>query len=272
MRFGFNTFNHSTLLGCAPCLPEQIAAAARWGWDAIGIDVPSVLAHEAAGTPPQALRALLDEHGIPCAELVPLSLSGNDDTSRRATDICTRLAPVLGATVVQAVVRDAPADAAANTRAAVERLADLGIGVAVEFIPTITIDSLAAVLELIERVDHPSLTTVIDSWHFFRGPSTWDDLDAFPLERIGFLQFDDAPPLVGDDLGMELMNRRVLPGEGELDLDRFCRALVAKGFDGLVSVEVLSEEWRARPAADLVQASLAPTRAYWARAATNAPG
>ncbi len=272
MRFGFNTFNHSTLLGCAPCLPEQIAAAAAAGWDTIGIDVPSVLTHEQEGVPPEALRSLLDEHGIPCAELVPLSLSANDDTSRRSTDIAVRLAPILGSPVVQAVVRDEPAAAAANTRASVERLADLGIGVAVEFIPTIPIDSLAAVLELIERVDHPGITAVIDSWHFFRGPSTWDDLDAFPLERIGFLQFDDAPPLASDDLGAELMNRRVLPGEGELDLDRFCRALVGKGFDGLVSVEVLSEEWRARPAADLVHASLAPTRAYWARAATNAPG
>jgi len=38
---------------------------------------------------------------------------------------------------------------------------------------------------------------LIDSWHFFRGDSTWEQLACIPLERIAYIQFDDAPAPAG---------------------------------------------------------------------------
>jgi sugar phosphate isomerase/epimerase len=38
-----------------------------------------------------------------------------------------------------------------------------------------------------------------------------------------------------------------LPGEGHLDLARFVGALRERRFDGVVSIEVLSDRWRREP-------------------------
>ena len=45
MKYCFSTFNHTTFLGLEPTLPAQIAAAGAAGYDHIGLDITSVLAH-----------------------------------------------------------------------------------------------------------------------------------------------------------------------------------------------------------------------------------
>ena len=52
----------------------------------------------------------------------------------------------------------------------------------------------------------------------------------------------------------EYRYRRVLPGEGTLDLGRFADVVLAKKPDTTVSVEVLSEYWRQRPPSEMVHA------------------
>ena len=44
----------------------------------------------------------------------------------------------------------------------------------------------------------------------------------------------------GDDLTEETLHRRAMPGTGEFPLGEFCARMRAHGFDGVVSVEVLS--------------------------------
>jgi sugar phosphate isomerase/epimerase len=48
------------------------------------------------------------------------------------------------------------------------------------------------------------------------------------------------------------MHRRAMPGEGVLDLGTFVDALRATGFDGVVTVELLSAQLRALPLDDYV--------------------
>ena len=64
MKFSFNSFNHTVFLGLEPTLPAQIAAAGAAGYEHIGLDVPSVLAHAAAGLPPAALVDAMGEAGV----------------------------------------------------------------------------------------------------------------------------------------------------------------------------------------------------------------
>ena len=47
----------------------------------------------------------------------------------------------------------------------------------------------------------------------------------------------------------ETVNRRTWPGDGEFDLARFTQTLRRRGWDGLVSVEVLSDQLRDLPVA-----------------------
>jgi len=73
--FSFNTWNHSVRGGLPPTLPDQIAAAAGAGYQYVGLDVPSLLAHEEQGLHPEQIRDCLKASAIGCFELVPLPIS-----------------------------------------------------------------------------------------------------------------------------------------------------------------------------------------------------
>jgi sugar phosphate isomerase/epimerase len=86
-----------------------------------------------------------------------------------------------------------------------------------------------------------------------------------PLERIAYVQFSDAlPPAENSSAMAETLHRRTLPGDGTLDLRRFAHVLRERGWDGLVSVEVLSAALRERlPVGEFAAAAGAATARYW---------
>ena len=104
---------------------------------------------------------------------------------------------------------------------------------------------------------------LVDTGHFFLGPDGWAALAKLRLERLAYVQFDDHPAITGDDLREETIHRRVFPGEGLFDLERFTRALRARGFDGLVSVEVLSQAWRGGDIEEFVRRAYRSSAPYW---------
>jgi sugar phosphate isomerase/epimerase len=61
----------------------------------------------------------------------------------------------------------------------------------------------------------------------------------------------------------ETMDRRLLPGDGTFDLDRFATTLRANGFAGYVSVEVLSTDLRTLPLAEFLRRAVDATDPYW---------
>jgi sugar phosphate isomerase/epimerase len=105
---------------------------------------------------------------------------------------------------------------------------------------------------------------MIDSWHFCFSSNTWEDLARVPLDDIAYLQFTDAlEPEHQDRMIRESLHRRTLPGEGVLELDRFAATLLERGWDGTVSVEVLSAQLRELPVDELVGRLYTTTAAYW---------
>jgi sugar phosphate isomerase/epimerase len=143
--------------------------------------------------------------------------------------------------------------------------AEAGAGMAVEFSPLGPISSIATGLEVM-RVGNRAggrAGLMIDSWHFCFGESTWDDLATVSLEEIAYIQFDDALAPESADLMSETMSRRALPGDGILELDRFASTLLERGFDGTVSVEVLSAELQALSINEITSRIHATTSPYW---------
>lgn len=262
--FSFNTWNHSAVWELPPSLPEQITAAAAAGYDHIGLDIPSLLAHESEGCSVQRIRDCQDRFELPCYELVPLTVTEDAASTNEGLDYVKRLAPVVGARQVLTVVRGAPNEAVgANVRRCLDELAPLGISLAVEFLPTIEIDSITATRQLLDTVDHPQLRVMIDSWHFFAGPDEWTALDELPEDQLGFVQFSDAEPAASGDLRHEYLHRRALPGGGTHDVKGFAERVLRRWPDVVVSVEVLSSAWRARPVGEFAEATLRSTRPYW---------
>jgi sugar phosphate isomerase/epimerase len=262
--FSFNCFNNSTHLGLPPSLPDQISAAASAGYDFIGLDVPSLVAHENAGLPPEVVYAQILDHGIDCYELVPLSLSADKATTGQSLAVTTRLAPLVGAKHVLATVRG-PVDAvvAVAARHAAAKLADIGVSLSIEFMPVSSLRSLEEAIRLLEMIDDERVGVVIDVWHFVLSGSRWETLASLPTERIGFVQLDDAMADADGTSSEDCMDRRVLPGEGSFPLRQFRDALLNKGYSGVVSVEVLSSTWRARPITDFARETFRAARALW---------
>jgi sugar phosphate isomerase/epimerase len=262
--FSFNCFNSSTHLGLPPTLPDQIAAAAGAGYDYVGLDVPSLLAHEAAGVSPREIRAFAVDHAIESYELVPLSLSSDLESTQRSLATAATLAPLVGAKHVLATVRG-PVDrvVAEGARQAASRLADIGVALSIEFMPVSALRSLEEAVRLLGEIGDDRVGIVLDVWHFVLSGSDWETLAGLPTERIGFVQLDDATADAVGSSSEDCMDRRVLPGEGAFPLTQFRDALRSKGYCGVVSVEVLSAEWRARPIVDFARETLRATRALW---------
>jgi sugar phosphate isomerase/epimerase len=99
--------------------------------------------------------------------------------------------------------------------------------------------------------------------------------DALADGDLAFLQFCDALPL-GEpgamDLGDAMVNGRAMAGDGEFPLDEFCNHAVRRDYDGVVSVEILSSAWRARPLDEFVTTSLETTKACFERAKEDLSG
>lgn len=225
-------------------LRAQIRAAAAAGFDGVSLDVWSLRAHrDQGGTLDEVARWIADA-GSRCLEVQALVVTDDAGESAAAAEEMSVLVDALGPDFVMCGFPGEATDAAvAHFADAVERLPS-GPRVGLEFLPTLPVNDIAAARAVLQRAGSARTGVVVDVWHFSHGPSTWEDLEALGAEEIAFVQFSDHPPLASSDLTDEMLRRRVFPGDGVLDLDRFVSVLRANGFDGMVGVEVISEPLR----------------------------
>jgi sugar phosphate isomerase/epimerase len=229
----------------------------------VGLDVFSLERHAQAGGRVEDVAGSLEASGLRCAEIAAL-LIGPDPAAVDAQ--LAELLPLVRVLRPDWVLTNADLDpdarAASLLRRCAEPIAELGARLAVEFLPFLRVGSIGAARELTQRAD-AGAAVLVDTWHFFHGPDGWDELDALPLEQLAYVQFDDHPALESPDLREECLHRRVFPGEGRFDLERFCASLRARGWDGLVSVEVLSSAWRGGDLEAFARRAYETSAPYW---------
>ena len=148
--------------------------------------------------------------------------------------------------------------------ASAEMFAEAGARMAVEFSPLGPVTSISKGMDIVEVAGPNRAGLMIDTWHFSFGDSTWEDLARVPLDRIAYVQFTDGLAPESDDLMHETINRREVPGGGVLELERFASLLRNRGWEGLVSVEVLSSQLRQLPVPELIKRLRDATYPYWA--------
>jgi sugar phosphate isomerase/epimerase len=240
----FNTFNRSAYFGVDPDLPAQIDAARAAGFRLFGPDTFSLDAWVGEGRQLHEIAGMLDASGMRCWEIAALNLVGREETLADAQHVA-ELAAVLGPQWILTNVGAPIDDELCETFAMVcDVLAKVGARPAIEYLPFTPANSLATTKVLIDHVGTDRARILFDTWHHFRGPDTDADLEAAPADLIAYVQFDDARPMISDDLVAETIHRRTFPGEGEFDLIGYCDRIKAKGWDGVVSVEILDEAWR----------------------------
>jgi sugar phosphate isomerase/epimerase len=260
----FNTFNTSPYIGAVADVPALIKGVGDAGFPLIGLDVYSLNTYAATGGSLADVAALLKAHDLGCFEVLGLEVGTDRQAAIAMARDAARVVGALGAEYVLTILSTPPDDSILDT---VGTCADIigtdGGSLALEFMPTSPVASMGAAVDLCESIGLDRARVLIDTWHFFRGTDDMTDLEAFPMAALGYVQFDDARPVIGDDLMFELMNRRALPGAGEFDLAAFSSCLLAKGFDGVVSVEVLDEGLRGLPPGDVADQALRATAPYW---------
>jgi sugar phosphate isomerase/epimerase len=256
---------------------ERCAQARRAGFSGLGLWHADV-AHQLQSTTLAEMKRVFDDAGLRYLEVEFLADFWADPGSpeRVASDALRaqlfRTAAAFGAHHIKVgnipqtrcgfdrLVEEYAAlcdDAAAHTDAAV----------AYEIIPfDPNVPDLATALRLVTEAGRPNGGLVIDTWHMGKLKIPHAQLAAIPGALLRWVELSDGPLEFAEDFVDEVTNRRLLPGEGELDVAGQVRALRTAGYAGPWGVEVLSQALRALDLAEMYD------RAHAAAAAAIEPG
>jgi sugar phosphate isomerase/epimerase len=236
-------------------LDTYLGAVADAGFDAVSLSL-----NQLAGDPVAASK-LLDTHGLRCTDVLSMRITRDEQETMAAARAMAPAVDALGAKHVLAMFWTRLNDESLDR---LGRCASVtGAPITLEFGPGGAADTVASTDAFVDLLGIERVSVLADTFHFSRGESTWAMLEAIPLEHLPIIQFTDALPAISDDYMAETTNRRAWPGDGELELTRFASTLLDRGWDGVVSVEVISAELRLLPIVEFARQAYATTAPYW---------
>ncbi|WP_099864298.1 bifunctional sugar phosphate isomerase/epimerase/4-hydroxyphenylpyruvate dioxygenase family protein [Pararhizobium haloflavum] len=233
-------------------LKEKLAAIAAAGFDGVEIFENDFLAYDA--TPAEVGRMVRD-HGLDITLFQPFrDFEGLPEPQRRrAFERAERKFDLMGemgtdlmlvCSSVSPVALGGIDRAAADFRELGERAATRGIRVGYEALAwgRHVFDHRDA-WEIVRRTDHPAIGIILDSFHTLARGIDVETIRSIPGDRIFIVQLADAPRI---DMDLLYWSRhfRNMPGEGDLDVAGFMRAVAATGYDGALSLEIFNDQFR----------------------------
>ncbi len=260
----------------------DLTAYARAGWTAVEIWLTKLETYLENHKVAEA-RTLLDDQGLtPAAAAAQGGLllakgaerEAHWDHYRRRLSLLNELkVPTL--IVVADFNRDLVPDdyprAAGALAEAAEVSAQAGVRLALEFQKGARFcASLDTTLALILQSGAPGVGVCLDLFHYYTGPSKFEDLAYLTPENLAWVQLCD---LAGTPRELASDGDRILPGEGDFQIGPILDQLVRIGYDGYTSLEVLNPQlWRiaADRVADLGYQALCRTLGRWNSASASA--
>ena len=97
--------------------------------------------------------------------------------------------------------------------------------------------SLDTALALVAQCGEPNVGVCLDVFHYYTGPSKFEDLGLLTPANLAHVQVSDV---AGVPRELATDADRILPGEGDFRLEPLVRQLRAAGYDGWVSLELLN--------------------------------
>ena len=116
-------------------------------------------------------------------------------------------------------------------------------------------------LDVMERCGHPDATIILDPYHVFRGGGDMESILKLMPAQVAISHFNDTPDTPPREEQHD--HNRVMPGEGDFELERFCALLRAKGFEGVVSCEILSDATRHMDLDEFAAQVYSSSRRFW---------
>ena len=99
--------------------------------------------------------------------------------------------------------------------------------------------------EIVRRAGHPAIGIILDSFHTLAPGFPVGPIAAIPADRIFLVQLADAPQLDLDVLSWS-RHFRCFPGQGNLPVGDFMKAIEATGYKGPLSLEIFNDQFRAQ--------------------------
>ena len=200
-------------------------------------------------------KALMDE-----AKIVPVCINAIKDVEVQSAkernmmlnqaEVLTNAASIIGCPTLQLVPfcsldgRDLD-DVLMLTAANIKQIAQIGqkYGVRYQLEPIAysAIHSLKASLKLIDLIQEPNIGMVIDFWHLWAGGET-EPAEVAQLNKnmIYGIHFCDGKKKGAEEDWDEAALRSYLPGDGDIDMAAWVKAVKSTGYDGSWSSELYS--------------------------------
>lgn len=234
-------------------LRDKLEAIAAAGFDGVEIFENDFLSFDAA---PREVGRMVRDAGLMVTTFQPFrDFEGMPEPQRtRVFDRAERkfdLMAELGAELLLVCSNVSPAAlggidrAAADFRELGERAAKRGLQVGFEALAWGRhVNDHRDAWEIVRRADHPAIGLILDSFHTLARGIDPDSIRAIPADRIFLVQLADAPRLEMDLLSWS-RHFRNLPGQGDLPVTAFTEAVAATGYDGVYSLEIFNDHFRA---------------------------
>jgi 4-hydroxyphenylpyruvate dioxygenase len=259
----------------ATTLPQTFAADvvtySAAGWEAMEVWLTKLETHLQAHSGADTLK-LLEDNRITLAAAAyqgGLLLSQGEqrrahfDDFRRRLELCALFGiPTLlvVADFVEAVDRTGLERAVVSLAEAAQLAGEHGVRLALEFRGRATFcASLETAVALVAACGRPNVGVCLDAFHYHTGPSKPDDLALLTRENLAHVQLCDLAGVVRE---LAADADRVMPGDGDISLDRITARLREISYDGWVSLELMNPSlWEIAPA-PVAEVGLAALRRF----------
>jgi 4-hydroxyphenylpyruvate dioxygenase len=233
-------------------LDHKLAAIAKAGFDGVEIFENDLLVFDKA---PREVGKMVRDYGLEITlfqpfrdfEGMPEPQRGRTfDRAERKFDVMQELGTdlVLVCSNVSPIALGGLDRAAADFHELGERAARRGLRVGYEALAWGRhIHDHRDAWEIVRRADHASIGLILDSFHTLARKIDVNSIRSIPKEKIFIVQLADAP-LIDMDLLYWSRHYRNMPGEGDLPVTDFTRAVAATGYDGYFSLEIFNDQFR----------------------------
>lgn len=244
-------------------LLEKISVTAEAGYEGIELWFDEVEEYLAAGGTLQTISAAIQDSGLAIPTMIMLRdwWSASAEEYPAVFETCLgriRIAAELGAEYVIACPHREVPDydlGGLRYRELLEAGIKAGAKPAVEFLGFVeAVTKIEDALQVVEKSGHPEATLVLDPFHVFRGGGTMETIAQLKPTQIAISHFNDAVDTI--PRAQQMDPDRVLPGDGHLDLTRYCRLLKQIGYKGWLSLELFREDLWQQDALSVAQLGL----------------
>jgi 2-keto-myo-inositol isomerase len=104
------------------------------------------------------------------------------------------------------------------------------------------INNVRTSLDVVRKVGHPNIRFMLDLYHFWAGPSKFEDLDMINVGEIHHVHFADTPRQPPVEVAEQ--KDRAFPGEGIAPLQKILNKLVTLGYNRALSLELFDMDVR----------------------------